>query len=172
MASFITAGTLNANIIKTGRIAGQAKPNVYFDLDSGELRASAIISDDGSARADIGTSTTSLGTTTGIELRIGSTLVGIIHSNGRGGLLIEDSTRAFGILFGPDSINISAAGSSLTAIPTVGVGIGKDGRIDIVSSPVGKAQASMKIYEGKVEVTSGTLWVNGMSLYDYIQSVV
>lgn len=47
VASFITAGALNANIIKTGRIVGQTNPNVYFDLDSGELVAGKIVSDDG-----------------------------------------------------------------------------------------------------------------------------
>lgn len=41
VADFITAGILNAGIIKSGRIAGQSNPNVYFDLDSGEIRVAS-----------------------------------------------------------------------------------------------------------------------------------
>lgn len=171
-ASLIKTGVINADLIKSGRISGQDNPNVYFDLDIGELRASSITSTDGNARADIGTAVTSLGTTTGINIRIGGNLVGTIHSNGQGGLLFEDSTRKFGVLLGPNRLSISANGSSISGVTTIGIEVLENGMIDLMSSPVGKAQASMRIYEGKVEVTSGTLWVNGMSLYDYIQSVV
>lgn len=171
-ASLIKTGVINADLIKSGRISGQDNPNVYFDLDIGELRASSITSADGNARADIGTAVTSLGTTTGINIRIGGNLVGTIHSNGQGGLLFEDSTRKFGVLLGPNRLSISANGSSISGVTTIGIEVLENGMIDLMSSPVGKAQASMRIYEGKVEVTSGTLWVNGMSLYDYIQSVV
>lgn len=69
VAGFITAGILNANIIKSGRIAGQANPNVYFDLDSGEISASAIISPQGDYRADIGTTTVGDKTDSGIRIK-------------------------------------------------------------------------------------------------------
>lgn len=47
VADFITAGILNAGVIKSGRIAGLSNPNVYFDLDAGELVAGKMVSTNG-----------------------------------------------------------------------------------------------------------------------------
>lgn len=44
VADFITAGILNAGVIKSGRIAGLSNPNVYFDLDSGEMHCDQLVS--------------------------------------------------------------------------------------------------------------------------------
>lgn len=69
VANYITTGILNASVIKTGRIVGQANPNVYFDLDSGEISASTIISPQGDYRADIGTTTVGDKTDSGIRIK-------------------------------------------------------------------------------------------------------
>lgn len=69
VANYITTGILNAGVIKTGRIVGQANPNVYFDLDSGEISASTIISPQGDYRADIGTTTVGDKTDSGIRIK-------------------------------------------------------------------------------------------------------
>ena len=37
MANFITAGLLNANLIRAGKICGANNQNTYFDLDSGSF---------------------------------------------------------------------------------------------------------------------------------------
>lgn len=47
VADYITTGSLNANLIKSGMIIGQSNPNAYFNLDSGELSASKMVSSDG-----------------------------------------------------------------------------------------------------------------------------
>lgn len=71
VADFITAGSLNAGVIKSGRIVGQANPNVYFDLDAGELAASEIVDPNGGAEAVIGTQTVGGQPSQGLEVRLG-----------------------------------------------------------------------------------------------------
>ena len=48
VADYITTGALNANLIKSGRIVGSANPNIYFDLDSGEIHCNELVSPAGS----------------------------------------------------------------------------------------------------------------------------
>ena len=43
VADYITTGSLNANLIKSGRIVGDSDPNIYFDLDAGELVCNKLI---------------------------------------------------------------------------------------------------------------------------------
>lgn len=44
VADYITTGSLNANLIKSGRIVGAANPNIYFDLDNGEIHCNELVS--------------------------------------------------------------------------------------------------------------------------------
>lgn len=53
-ADFITAGSLTANLIKSGKIQGVANPNVYFDLDNGVISANTLVADDGNAKLIVG----------------------------------------------------------------------------------------------------------------------
>lgn len=46
VASYITTGILNASLIKTGRISSPQNPNAYVDLDTGEISASVLSSQD------------------------------------------------------------------------------------------------------------------------------
>ena len=58
VADFITAGTFNGNLIKTGRIESH-DGKVYFDLDAAELVASEIIGVDSRYILNIGNGSTS-----------------------------------------------------------------------------------------------------------------
>lgn len=49
VADYIATGSLNAGLIKTGKISGTGDTDVYFDLDAGELSASVIRKSTGSA---------------------------------------------------------------------------------------------------------------------------
>ncbi len=44
VANFITAGQMSANVIKSGILVGLNNPTVYFNLDTGEIAASNLVS--------------------------------------------------------------------------------------------------------------------------------
>lgn len=161
VADYITTGSLNAGLLKTGRIVGQSNPNIYFDLDSGEIRSSSIISTDGNARADIGTTQTSVGTTTGINLWVNNSMIGVIHSYPGGGLLIEDSTGQYRMATGPSSATLGSGTNT--------VSVYNNGQVQLLSAS--QAMASVTVYNGRVTI-GGTLYVSGMPLDEYIQSFI
>lgn len=53
VADFITTGTLNANLIKTGKIVGNKNPNVCFDVDNGIISGSSIVDPKSTVKAEI-----------------------------------------------------------------------------------------------------------------------
>ena len=53
VADFITAGTLNASLIKTGKILGKKNANVYFDLDNGKISGSSLVDPTSTVIAEI-----------------------------------------------------------------------------------------------------------------------
>lgn len=53
VADFITTGTLNANLIKTGKIVGNKNPNVCFDVDNGIISGSSLVSPNSAVKAEI-----------------------------------------------------------------------------------------------------------------------
>lgn len=53
VADFITTGTLNANLIKAGKIAGKKNSNVYFDLDNGKISGSSLVDPYSTVKAEI-----------------------------------------------------------------------------------------------------------------------
>ena len=44
VANFITAGEMSANVIKSGLLVGKNNPSVYFNLDTGEIASSNLVS--------------------------------------------------------------------------------------------------------------------------------
>lgn len=54
LGKFIAALTIAGNQIISGLIKSTSNPNIYFDLDAGEIRASKLISENGVATAYIG----------------------------------------------------------------------------------------------------------------------
>lgn len=59
VADFITAGTLNASLIKTGKLMSSVNNKVYFDLVSGVLSGSVLVDSQNNSnlRAEFGTTT-------------------------------------------------------------------------------------------------------------------
>lgn len=53
VADFITTGTLNANLIKAGKIVGKKNSNVYFDLDNGKISGSSLVDPYSTVKAEI-----------------------------------------------------------------------------------------------------------------------
>lgn len=53
VADFITTGTLNADLIKTGKISGKKNSNVYFDLDNGLISGSSLVDPYSTVKAEI-----------------------------------------------------------------------------------------------------------------------
>lgn len=53
VADFITTGTLNANLIKSGKISGKKNSNVYFDLDNGKISGSSLVDPSSTVTAEI-----------------------------------------------------------------------------------------------------------------------
>lgn len=53
VADFITTGTLNANLIKAGKIVGKKNSNVYFDLDNGLISGSSLADPYSTVKAEI-----------------------------------------------------------------------------------------------------------------------
>lgn len=53
VADFITTGTLNADLIKAGKIVGQKNSNVYFDLDNGLISGSSLVDPYSTTKAEI-----------------------------------------------------------------------------------------------------------------------
>ena len=112
-ASLITTGILNASLIKTGRIVGKSNPNVYFDLDSGEISASALISPAGDYRADIGVTTVGDRTDSGVRIKAISsdhaawyTPSGISSTTSGAFRIFADNASDFDISAGGDSISM------------------------------------------------------------------
>lgn len=53
VADFITTGTLNADLIKSGKISGKKNSNVYFDLDNGKISGSSLVDPNSTVTAEI-----------------------------------------------------------------------------------------------------------------------
>lgn len=53
VADFITTGTLNADLIKSGKIVGKKNSNVYFDLDNGKISGSSLVDPYSTVKAEI-----------------------------------------------------------------------------------------------------------------------
>lgn len=53
VADFITTGTLNADLIKAGKIVGKKNTNVYFDLDNGLISGTSLVDSHSTVKAEI-----------------------------------------------------------------------------------------------------------------------
>lgn len=71
-AAVITTGILNANVIRAGIIKSLKNPNVYFDLDKGELAADRLMSTDTNIFAIIGKDTVDGSNRNGLALYEGT----------------------------------------------------------------------------------------------------
>lgn len=98
-AAVITTGILNANVIRAGIIKSLKNPNVYFNLDTGELASNKLVSSDTNIIAIIGRDTISESNRDGFALYDGSTkLLRIGHYAASGAGIMTD--RDFDIEFG------------------------------------------------------------------------
>ena len=162
VADYITTGSLNAGLLKTGRIVGQSNPNIYFDLDSGEIRSSSIVSTDGSVRADIGTMQSGFGITSGINLMVNDATIGIIH-NYENGLLLEDSTGDNYMTVTPDASSVGNMNGEITVY--------SDGHISIRCFPRVGEVSEILLDNGKLTL-AGTVYIGSKTLDEYIKQFV
>ncbi len=88
VADYIATGSLNANLIKSGRIVGQSNPTVYFDLDSGEIHCDEMVSTAGekTMRVRISPYTDDLGTWEQLIVYYGTEEIFQMHPQALGGL--------------------------------------------------------------------------------------
>lgn len=100
VASFITTGVLNANIIRAGIIRSPVNSDVYFDLDGGEIACNKFVSSDTNVIALIGYDTISGTKREGIALYDGNNKIcriGKYAANGFGITSDRDTWFEFGL---------------------------------------------------------------------------
>ena len=123
VGKFIVALTIAGAQIKTGRISAISNKNVYFDLDTGVISASDLVSTDGEIRAKIGTYTSGGNTTKGINLFTGSSLAGALHSNSKNALMLEEGSRKCGVKIDDSYAAIGISAGITRMDPKTGIGI-------------------------------------------------
>lgn len=99
-AAVITTGILNANVIRAGIIKSLENPNVYFNLDTGELASNRLVSADTNIIAIIGRDTISGSNRDGFALYDGESKIcriGKYTASGFGITSDKDSYLEFGV---------------------------------------------------------------------------
>lgn len=146
VASFITTGILNGNIIKTGRIQGQTAGGPYFDLlannGKGELAASILrgVEDGSTTTARIG-----LGTYTGGETYEG---IDVSTTSGGGGGITLAVDRERGDYTLSNDAQLSAGGNLIIRSQAIASNPGGNNSVNLYgNSTTG---------EGTIEIWRGT----------------
>lgn len=155
VASFMTAGILNGNIIKTGRIQGQTAGGPYFDLlannGKGELAASILrgVEDGSTTTARIG-----LGTYTGGETYEG---MDVSTTSGGGGGITLAVDRERGDYTLSNDAQLSAGGNLIIRSQAVASNPGGNNSINMTGNST-TGEGTIRILRGKSGGSEPVFW--------------